>query len=113
LSLHNDNDVSYNRGNCIQGKNGTYVNGTIDEKSFGYNSNTGTLSFNYTNSDTGAIGKGVIGNVHRSGGVSSGDLLGAAAAQHAAAIFGPWFGRLAVRNFRDARVKVSEGQSRK
>jgi hypothetical protein len=31
----------------------------------------------------------------------------------AAAIFGPWFGRLAVRNFRDARVKVSEGQSRK
>jgi RHS repeat-associated protein len=74
-----DDDVGYNRGDCIQGQNGTYVNGTIDEKSFAYNSNTGTLSFNYTNRDSGAIGKGVIGNVYPSSGVSSSDLFNAVA----------------------------------
>ena len=31
----------------------------------------------------------------------------------AAGVFGPWFGRLAVRNFRDARAKTSDGQRRK
>jgi RHS repeat-associated protein len=74
-----DDEVAYSIGNCIAGKNGTYVNGTIDPNSFTYSSQTGTLGFNYTNSDTGTIGKGEILNVYPSSGVSSSDMFGAVA----------------------------------
>jgi len=70
-----DDKASYNSGNCIAGKNGTYVNGTIDPKSATYDSKSGTLSVGYTNSDTGAIGKAVIGNVNLSGGITTADRL--------------------------------------
>jgi hypothetical protein len=68
--------VGLERGNCSQ-KNGTYVNGTIDAKSFTYNSSKGTLGYNYTNGD--ALGTGVISGVYPSTGVSSSDLFGAVA----------------------------------
>jgi len=65
----NDNSASVTRGDCKSDTdNGIFVNGTIDTKSGSYDSSTGTLSFNYTNDDTGAIGKGVIGDVYPSGG---------------------------------------------
>jgi RHS repeat-associated protein len=69
----------YNTGNCIAGMNGTYVNGRIDPKSGAYDPDTGTVTFNYTNSDTGTIGKGVVGNVYPSPGVSDTDRLNAVA----------------------------------
>jgi len=61
------NQVFYNTGNCIAGMNGTYVNGTIDPKSGSYDPNTGTVSFNYANTNSGTgttFGKGVISNVY-------------------------------------------------
>jgi uncharacterized protein RhaS with RHS repeats len=72
----NDNSVSVLRGDCASDTdNGVYVNGTINTNSFTYNSQSGTLGFNYTNDDTGALGAGVIGNVYPSGGVSDADRL--------------------------------------
>jgi RHS repeat-associated protein len=73
-----DNSASVKRGDCVSDTdNGIFVNGTIDTTSGTYNSSTGTLGFNYTNDDTGAIGSGVIGNVYPSGGVSDQDRLNA------------------------------------
>jgi RHS repeat-associated protein len=70
--------VSVKRGDCVSDTdNGIFVNGTIDIHSGTYDSSTGTVGFNYTNDDTGAIGKGVIGNVYPSGGVSDADRLNA------------------------------------
>jgi hypothetical protein len=69
--------VSYNRGACIEGKNGTYVNGTIDEKSFSYDANTKTLSFSYRSANTGGLARGFIGNVTPPSGVSNADRLNA------------------------------------
>jgi RHS repeat-associated protein len=77
----NGNSVDVQRGDCTNagGKddNGIFVNGTIDIHSGTYDSSTGTVGFNYTNDDTGAIGKGVIGNVYPSDGVSDADRLNA------------------------------------
>ncbi len=61
----NDNSASVVRGDCKSDTdNGIFINGTIDTTSGTYNSSTGTLGFNYTNDDTGAIGSAVIGNVY-------------------------------------------------
>src|SRR5437660_758471 len=76
----NDNSVSVLRGDCERDTdNGIFINGTIDIKSGSYDRSTGTLSFNYTNDDTGALGKGVIGDVYPSSGVSAADRLNAVA----------------------------------
>jgi RHS repeat-associated protein len=73
----NDNSVDLERGNCSK-KNGTYVNGTIDAKSFTYNPQKGTLGYSYTNN--GALGTGVIAGVYPSRSeVTSGDLFNAVA----------------------------------
>jgi RHS repeat-associated protein len=70
--------VSVKRGDCVSDTdNGIFVNGTVDIHSGTYDSSTGTVGFNYTNDDTGAIGKGVIGNVYPSGGVSDADRFNA------------------------------------
>ena len=74
----NDNSVSVKRGDCYSDSDkGIYINGTIDLKSGSYDQSTGTVSFNYTNDDTGAIGKGVIADVYPSGGVSDADRFNA------------------------------------
>lgn len=71
-----DNSVSVKTGDCVSDTdNGIFVNGTIKPKSGSYDSSTGTLGFSYTNDDTGAISKGVIGNVYPSGGISDVDRL--------------------------------------
>ena len=58
-----NDDVSLERGNCSK-KNGTYVSGTIDAKSFTYDPRKGTLGYSYTNN--GALGAGVIAGVYPS-----------------------------------------------
>jgi RHS repeat-associated protein len=74
----NGNSVGVVRGDCLSDTdNGIFINGTIDTKSGSYDPSTGTLSFNYTNDDTGAIGKGVISGVYPSGGISDADRFNA------------------------------------
>src|SRR5437899_3035050 len=71
-----DNSVSVRRGDCASDTDdGVFINGTIDIHSGTYDSSTGTVGFNYTNDDNGAIGKGVIADVYPSGGGNS--LFGA------------------------------------
>jgi RHS repeat-associated protein len=52
--------VGLQRGNCTQ-KGGVYYEGTIDEKSFTFNSASGQLGFSYKNGD--AFGSVVIGGL--------------------------------------------------
>jgi len=51
------------QGDCSGISNGRYVPGTIDTTSGRYNSQTNTLSFDYTPYSGPGIGKGVLGNV--------------------------------------------------
>jgi RHS repeat-associated protein len=57
--------VFVKRGDCFSDTDaGIFVNGTIASKSGTYDQATGTVGFNYTNDDTGAIGKGEVLDVY-------------------------------------------------
>jgi RHS repeat-associated protein len=72
------NAVWVQRGDCTGINNGTYVAGTVNEKSGTYDPNTGTVGYSYTPYG-GGIGSGTISGVHPSGGVSDADRLNAVA----------------------------------
>jgi len=73
----NTGAVALERGSCTE-KGGTYVPGTVDQNSFRYNSQTGSLGFTYTPYSGGAIlGVGNITGIFPSGGVSDADRLNA------------------------------------
>jgi RHS repeat-associated protein len=54
-----DGTVGLQRGNCTEA-GGTFVNGTIDEKSFAYDSKTNSIGYSYTNAAEGTAGAGSI-----------------------------------------------------
>jgi RHS repeat-associated protein len=55
-----DRTIGLERGDCTQ-KGGTFVNGTIDAKSFTYDSKTNSIGYTFTNAAEGTGGAGSIG----------------------------------------------------
>jgi len=61
---HSNGGVEVLDGDCRSDTDdGIFVDGKVDPYSFSYDPNTDTLSFSFTNTDTGTFGRAVVGDV--------------------------------------------------